>query len=135
MTPVILNWLLAQFWTCVIATLLLTLPFWSSGLAKLADIPAALDEVRQLGLKPAWVVVSAMIMVQIGGSLLIVSGSAAWLGAGALAVFTGWATIIAHPFWNEAAAEARSRQRAIFFEHVGLIGGLMLAAIVSEISR
>ena len=52
-----------------------------------------------------------------------------------LGVFTAWATLLAHPFWTHTDPMARMRQRAIFLEHVGLIGGLMLAATVSELSR
>lgn len=135
MTPPLLLWLLTQGWFVFAALLLLTLPFWSSGLLKLADIPGAIEEVRQLGLKPARMVVAATILVQLGGSLLVLTRSAAWVGAGSLAVFTILATTLAHPFWVKADPATRMRQRTVSLEHVGLIGGLMLAASVSELSQ
>src|SRR5690606_1763595 len=64
---------LFQDWFVLSALLLLTIPFWSSGLFKLANISAALDEAEQLGLKPPLLVVIATILVQLAGSLLVVT--------------------------------------------------------------
>lgn len=114
----------------VLAATLLTLPYWTSGIAKLLDLPGALGEARHFGLEPAILTVAATILVQIGGSLLIILGRQAWLGAGALGVFTAIATWIAHPFWQVDDPMARFHERNTFLEHVGLIGGLMLAAIL-----
>ena len=114
----------------ILAATLLTLPYWTSGIAKLLDLPGALGEARHFGLEPAILTVAATILVQIGGSLLIILGRQAWLGAGALGVFTAIATWIAHPFWQVDDPMARFHERNTFLEHVGLIGGLMLAAIL-----
>jgi uncharacterized membrane protein YphA (DoxX/SURF4 family) len=114
------------------AATLLTLPYWTSGIAKLLDLPGALAEARHFGLEPAIVTVVATILVQIGGSLMLILGRHAWLGAGALGVFTAIATLIAHPFWQVADPMTRFHERNTFLEHVGLIGGLMLAAILQE---
>lgn len=117
------------------AATLLTLPYWSSGFAKLDDLDGALGEAAHFGLQPAMLVVACTILIQIGGSLLVILGQVAWLGAGALGVFTALATLIAHPFWNVADPIARFHERNTFLEHAGLIGGLMLAAIVREQRR
>ena len=114
---------------------LLTLPFWSSGIAKLFDLPAALAEARHFGLEPAIATVLLTVVVQIGGSLLLIAGRWGWLGAGALGVFTALATLIAHPFWQVVDPIARFHERNIFLEHVGLVGGLMVAAILRERRR
>ncbi len=45
---------------------------------------------------------------------------------------SGIATLIAHPFWVVADPVARFHERNIFLEHAGLIGGLMLAAVLRE---
>lgn len=116
----------------VLAATLLTLPYWTSGIAKLTDLPGALGEARHFGLEPAMLTVAATIFVQIGGSLLIIVGRQAWLGAGALGVFTAIATLIAHPFWQVADPMTRFHERNTFLEHIGLIGGLMLAAILRD---
>jgi transmembrane protein len=112
--------------------ILLTLPFWASGIAKLADMSAALAEAAHFGLEPAWITVAATLLVQLGGSAAVITGRFAWIGAGALGVFTALATLIAHPFWTLADPMARFHERNTFLEHVGLVGGLMLAAILAE---
>lgn len=132
MTPAPIARLLGDNRFAAFAAALLTLPYWTSGIAKLLDLPGALGEARHFGLEPATLTVAATILVQIGGSLLIVLGRRAWLGAGALGVFTAAATLIAHPFWQVADPMARFHERNTFLEHAGLIGGLMLAAILRE---
>lgn len=128
MTPAPIARLLGDARFAILAATLLTLPYWTSGIAKLFDLGGALGEARHFGLEPAALTVGLTILVQIGGSLLIILGRQAWLGAGALGVFTAIATLIAHPFWQVADPVARFHERNTFLEHIGLIGGLMLAA-------
>lgn len=135
MTPAPIARLLDAPWFARFACALLTLPYWTSGLAKLLDLPGALGEARHFGLEPAGLTVAATILVQIGGSLLVILGRWAWLGAGALGVFTAIATVIAHPFWQVADPVARFHERNTFLEHAGLIGALMLAAILARRQR
>jgi transmembrane protein len=119
----------------VLARVLLTLPYWWSGLSKIADLTGALGEASHFGLKPAWLVVAVTVLVQLGGSTAVILGRASWLGAGALGVFTALATLIAHPFWTVADPMERFHALSTFLEHVGLIGGFMLAAILIERDR
>lgn len=131
-TPAPVARLLGDRRFAALAAALLTLPYWTSGIAKLLDLGGALGEARHFGLEPAALVVALTIAVQIGGSLLVIVGREAWLGAGALGVFTAAATLIAHPFWQVADPVTRFHERNTFLEHAGLIGGLMLAAILQE---
>lgn len=132
MTPAPIARLLGDNRFTAFAAAILTLPYWTSGIAKLFDFGGALGEARHFGLEPAALVVVLTIAVQIVGSLLVIIGQRAWLGAGALGVFTGAATLIAHPYWQVADPVARFHERNTFLEHVGLIGGLMIAAILRE---
>lgn len=132
MTPKLISNLLDTRWFARVAALLLTLPHWTSGISKLFDLDGAFAEAAHFGLNPAWMVVAATILVQIGGSLLVILGRLGWLGAGALGIFTAIATLIAHPFWQVADPMTRFHERNTFLEHVGLIGGLMLAAILTH---
>lgn len=135
MTPSAIARLLADRRFAIFASALLTLPYWVSAFAKLADWKGAVGEAAHFGLEPARVVAALTILVQLAGSLAILVGRGAWIGAGALGVFTALATPIAHPFWTVAAPIARFHERNTFLEHVGLIGGLMLAAILRERAR
>ncbi|MBX9846024.1 MAG: DoxX family protein [Xanthobacteraceae bacterium] len=125
--------LLAQPWFSLLARIALTAAFWLSGIGKLADFPGAVGEVRGLtGLESAALVAAAVIFVQIVGSLLVIWGGRwAWLGAGALGVFTLAASLMAHAWWVKSGIE-RVRDFNTFWEHMGLIGGLMLAAILAN---
>jgi len=112
------------------ARVLLTFPFWGSGLAKLIDFAGGVAEMAAFGLEPAVAYNIATIIVQLGGSALIIVNRSAWLGAGALAVFTALTIPIVHHFW------ALEDDRALHAfhtatEHVGMIGALIAIAILS----
>jgi uncharacterized membrane protein YphA (DoxX/SURF4 family) len=121
-----------ESWVLLLARTALAAPFLVSAVLKAADFPAATAEVRGLtGLEPARVFAGLMIITQIVGSaLLLVGGQRAWIGAGLLAGFTVVATLLAHAWWTKPPAEA-PRDLAIFWEHVAICGGLLLAGWLS----
>ncbi|MBQ0824551.1 DoxX family protein [Microvirga sp. HBU67558] len=114
-----------------LARLALASPFLISGVVKLADFGGAVNEVVGLGLQPAAPIAGLVIATQLGGSILFLARRTCWLGAGILAVFTALATLLAHPFWAFEGPD-RGRQTATFFEHVAIVGGLGLAALLAN---
>jgi len=112
--------------------LLLTLPFWWSGVAKLLDFPSALAEVDHFGLHPPLLYAALVIVVQLGGSILLVAGAWPWLAAGALAAFTLAASVMGHAFWNLPDPQARFHDMNAFLANLGLIGGLALGAMTAR---
>src|SRR5262249_17297291 len=88
----------------LVARIAFACAFGWGALTKLIDFPGAIAEAQHFGLEPAALVVVATIIVQLGGSLLLIFDRWAWLAAGALGVFTLFATLIAHDFWNVADA-------------------------------
>jgi len=115
----------------LLTRILLTLVFWTSGLAKLIDFTGSAAEMESFGLHPGWLVNTATLALQIGASLLIILDRWTWLAAGALGVFTLLTIPIAHPFWARTGAEA-FRDLTVAIEHVSVIGGLALAAVLSR---
>jgi uncharacterized membrane protein YphA (DoxX/SURF4 family) len=101
------------------------------GIAKLSDFPAAVAEQAHFGLQPAALSAVLAIVVELVGSVLLIAGGWAWLAAGALSVLTAVAMLVANNFW---AQQGPTRFLALnaFFEHLGLIGGLALAAILAH---
>lgn len=115
-----------------LAATALTYIFWWSGISKLLDFPAALAEMAHFGLQPAVFFAAATIAVQLTGSYLLISASRwAWLGAGALSVFTLSTIPLAHRFWEMDGLLAKLEQ-ALVQEHISVIGGLLIAAGFSQ---
>jgi transmembrane protein len=115
----------------VLARIVLTFPFWGSGLSKLIDFSGGMAEMAEFNLRPTVLFNAVVVTTLLLGALSIIFNRWTWLGAGALAVFTLLTIPIAHDFWNHQGREALMD---FFFavEHIGLIGGLMLVAILSR---
>ena len=112
-----------------VGRLALVSPFVVSGLAKVVDFDAAIEEIRAFGLAPAALFAALVIATQLGGSALFLTRRFCWLGAGLLAGFTVLATLLAHPFWTFDAAD-RMRQMMTFFEHAAIVGGFIAATVL-----
>jgi uncharacterized membrane protein YphA (DoxX/SURF4 family) len=128
--PAVAAWL-TRPGVAVLARLALASPFLVSGILKASDFAGAVAEVRWLvGLEPAGLLAALVIATQLGGSVLLIAGGRlAWMGAVLLAGFTALATLLAHAFWTKSGIEA-AHDLTTFFEHVGLIGGFLLVAIL-----
>lgn len=120
--------------TFTLARIVLTLPYWWSGLAKLFDPHGAMLENAALGLPLPLLVVVVTIAVQLCGSWLVVTNRHLWLGAGVLATFTLMATLLAHAFWRFEGAE-RLAQMNTFLEHLALIAAFVVVAVASRRPR
>ena len=130
-----LNTLLQSRVYYTLATALLTYIFWWSGLSKIFDFAGAMAEMEHFGLCPAALFAAATIVLQVLGSLAIISASRwAWLGAGALAVFTLSTIPLAHRFW-EMEGMVAFLEKALVQEHFSLIGGLAVAAALASMRR
>lgn len=117
----------------VLGLLVLTSMFWWSGLAKLWDFAAARGEMAHFGLEPSAWFAAATIVVQLGGSALVVFGRRrAWLGAMALVAFTLATIPLAHPFWRLDGPSA-FLEKAFAQEHITVVGALLLAAVLAEL--
>ena len=121
-------------WTFFAARLGLTGAYLLGGITKLSDFPAAIAEQEHFGLHPGWLWAAMAIVVELGGSAMVLSGRLVWLGAGALGMLTAIATYVANGFW---ALQGNDRIMAAntFFEHVGLIAGFVLVAATADHSE
>lgn len=127
--------LLRAPWLFHVGALVLTSVYWWSGLTKIIDFQGTRAEMEHFGLKPTILFALLTIVVQLGCSALIISGSRlAWLGAGGLAIFTLATIPLAHRFW-EMEGMVGFLEKALVQEHMSLVGGLVLAAIVAEVRR
>ncbi|USI72857.1 DoxX family protein [Sphingomonas morindae] len=119
--------------TWFLARLMLVGAYLLGGVAKASDWTAAVAEQAHFGMNPPALWATLTIAVEIVGPLLILSGRLVWLGAGMLGVFTLLAAITANAFWAMPPGQERFMATNAFFEHIGLIGGFVLAALVAEL--
>jgi len=118
---------LVHSWIHWLALLALCAAYLQGGFNKASDFAGAVAEMQHFGLSPAAPLALAVIVVELGASLLILAAFYRWVGALMLAGFTLFATFTANRFWEMAPPE-RFMAANSFFEHIGLIGGFLLAA-------
>ncbi|MEO7132385.1 MAG: DoxX family protein [Dermatophilaceae bacterium] len=70
--------------------------------------------------------------VLLGGGILLATGKFPRLASTLLAASLVPTTAIEHAFWEEPDPERRSTQMTMFRKNVGLLGGLLLAAVDTE---
>ena len=117
-----------------IARVALVSAFLIGGIQKLADFPAAIAEQAHFGLQPAGLWAVAAIVVELGGSILVIVGRWVWLGAGGLGVLTAVSMLVANNFWAQTGHDRFMATNA-FFEHLGLVAGLVLITAFSPHER
>jgi uncharacterized membrane protein YphA (DoxX/SURF4 family) len=103
-------------------------PYLQGGPTKAVDFIAAIAEMKQFGLRPPPAPLAvAVIVLESGASLLILSSFFRWVGALMLAGFTLFATLLANRFWD-APLPKRYATEISFFEDLGLVGAFLLVA-------
>ena len=110
-----------------LARIVLMSAYLIGGFTKLFDFAGAVAEQEHFGLHPGWVWASLAILVELGGPALVITRRWVWLGAGGLGVLTAVAMLTANNFWTLAGHD-RSMALNTFFEHFGLIAGLVVVA-------
>jgi len=123
---VILSWA----WLLPVARIALVSAFLIGGIHKLIDFPGAIAEQEHFGLQPAWLWAAAAVILELGGAALVILERLVWLGAGGLGVLTAIAMLVANDFWAKTGDDRFIAVNA-FFEHLGLIAGLVLVSVMS----
>jgi uncharacterized membrane protein YphA (DoxX/SURF4 family) len=123
--------ILSRRWLLPIARVALVSAFLIGGIQKLVDFQAAVAELARFGLQPAWLWAIAAVVVELGGSVLVIANRLVWLGAGGLGVLTFVAMLTANAFWLSTGHERLMAMNA-FSEHLGLIAGLVIVSICAE---
>jgi transmembrane protein len=135
MTPVWTAAILRSRAFQILARIVLTTPFWAAGIQHAAQWNSSLGEMTHFGLNPpALYLVLTILTCLVGSGLVIAGGAWTWLGAGALGVFTALTIPIAHAFWSMTGDAAMGEFRTTI-EHVSIIGGLMVVAVLLNGSR
>jgi uncharacterized membrane protein YphA (DoxX/SURF4 family) len=70
--------------------------------------------------------------VLVAGGALLASGRFPRLASTLLAASLVPTTAVEHAFWEESDPERKAQSRSLFLKNVGLLGGLLLAAVDTE---
>jgi uncharacterized membrane protein YphA (DoxX/SURF4 family) len=131
------NWIAAILsWQALlpISRVALVSAFLIGGVQKLVDFPGAIAEQAHFGLQPPWLWATAAVIVELAGSILVIFQRWVWLGAGGLGVLTAVAMFVANDFWTKTGHDRFAAMNS-FFEHLGLIAGLVLVSVMSACKR
>ncbi|MBB5464126.1 putative membrane protein YphA (DoxX/SURF4 family) [Paraburkholderia sp. CI2] len=126
--------LLSQPWVGPLVRLALVSAYLIGGVTKALNFEGAIAEQAHFGLHPAALWAALAVAVEIVGSLCVVLRRFTWIGAGGLGMLTVVAMLVANDFWNHAGVE-RFMALNSFFEHLGLIAGLVLAILLGDSQR
>jgi transmembrane protein len=107
------------------------LPFLEAGVVKLLDCDRGEAEMAPTGLHPARAFNIASLVTELGGSALIILDRGTWSGAGALGIFTVFATFLAHRFWDFSGTD-RNLQLNSFLEHAAICAAFILVVAVNQ---
>ncbi|WP_292233945.1 DoxX family protein [Mesorhizobium sp.] len=111
------------------ALLLLCAAYIQGPVTKILDFKGAIGEMSHFGLSPAPVFAVLVTIFELVATAMILAGRWRGLAALFLAGFTLVATFIALRFWELPRGQERMMATNAFFEHLGLIGGLLLVAL------
>lgn len=115
-------------WTLIISRWTLASLFILGGINKMIAFSATALRMESVGLAPVAILLPITIALEIGGGLLLASGSRFASFAGfALAFFTLATNLFFHRFWSVDAALA-PLELSLFFKNVAIVGGLMFVS-------
>lgn len=98
--------------------------------AKAKAAGPVLDQAKKLGLPDdPELLVRANGVAMVGGGALLATGHVPRLASTVLAGALLPTTLAAHAFWNESDPQTRAQQKIQFLKNLGLLGGLLLAAV------
>lgn len=109
----------------LIGRILLALIFITSGFGKITSFEGTVGYIASKGLPLPQLGALIAIIVELGGSILLVIGYKARWAALALAIFTLAAAIFFHNYWAVEAAQ-RLAQQINFWKNVSMTGGMLM---------
>lgn len=134
MTPRLIDTTLRSDWLWLLSRLLVTFMFWYAGIGFALNFQGAQQVMGSVGIQPLWLVAALTILVELGGSILVLVDRMVWLGAGAMGVFTVLTIPLVHHFWTMTGAQAMQAQLESE-EHLTVVGGLIGISILSAVRR
>ncbi|OGA25791.1 MAG: hypothetical protein A3I02_04865 [Betaproteobacteria bacterium RIFCSPLOWO2_02_FULL_67_26] len=119
---------MAKTYGPLVARFLITFIFLRSAISKITAFTLVAGMMAKKGMPFAEVLLVGAIFCEFAGSLMVLLGWHARIGALLLAIFLVPATLIFHNFWAIDPAQARevANQANHFFKNVSILGALVL---------
>ncbi len=114
---------------------LIALLFIVAGLRKLLAFGMTVGYFAKLGIPMPEVVVAGSILIELGGSLLLVVGYRPLVVASVMAAFTIGSALIAHRFWIVSDPQVYSAQLNNFLKNVSIVGAFLMVIVDARRSR
>jgi len=111
----------------LLARWLLTLEFLLAANGKISGWAGQESYMASHGMTFIAPLVAAALATEVIGSVCLMTGVGARLGAAALFVYLGIVSVRLHDFWNQSAGMA-GMGATQFFKNVGMMGGLLMIA-------
>jgi putative oxidoreductase len=113
-------------WGPLVGRILIATLFLMSGIGKIPGWEGTAHYMAAKGVPMVTVALALTILIEIGGSLMIIAGFKARIGAAALFLWMIPVTLMMHDFWNMADAMQARIQMIMFNKNVALMGTMLL---------
>lgn len=117
----------AFFWA--LGRVLLAIIFVQAGIGKLGNLAATVHGMRSHGIPFPDILVWGAVALELGGGIMLVIGFLTRLVAILYVFYLIALMLIFHPYWM-MVAEAARENRALFFNHLAIIGGMLVVVAV-----
>ena len=108
--------------------ILIALIFVLSGFGKITGFEGTVGYIVSKGLPLPQLAAVGAVIVELGGSIMLVLGWKARWAAAAMFVFTALAALIFHNFWAVPADQAQN-QMIHFMKNISILGGLLYVIV------
>lgn len=110
----------------LVGRILLAFMFLPSGLMKIPGWSGNIAYMESKGFFLTPLFLAGAIVIEVLGSLMVMLGWRARMGAAALAAFTILAAFTMHNFWSMEEGLPRMMEMASFLKNIAITGGLLL---------
>jgi putative oxidoreductase len=112
----------------LVGRLLIAFIFLFAGFGKVTGFEGTVGYIASKGVPLPQLAAIGAIIVELGGSILLIAGWNARLAATALLVFAGLAALIFHNFWAVTPDQAQN-QMIHFMKNISMMGGLLFVVV------
>jgi putative oxidoreductase len=113
----------------MLARLLLTAEFAIAVNGKITDWSGQAGYMASHGMTMVAPLLGAALLIELLGSLALVTGYQARAAAAVMFVYLGIVSVRLHDFWNIADPARSGGAQVQFFKNLGMMGGLLMIAV------